>query len=302
MMPRRLLEAVISVLQKTNSFHLRTLWSHTHSAMTKLEWMRLRNYVFETWPDDVFIVTYPRSGTTWVQMMAWQLKSKGSLDFRHIDDVVPWIERCKEADMPRLAALERPRFFKTHCTYEEVPRGARYIYVVRDLKDVAVSLYHHTLFLNDSPITLPAFVQSMVDGSVPAGSWAEHVLPWLEHRNDPNVLLLSYEEMRANPTEALRRIARFSGITLNEAQIPLLVEQSSLETMKKLELKFDPRFARRRPNFIRNGNPGEGLRTLDPNLLAALEVEERRLSSRARKMDPSGGIERWLRYDEAAKS
>lgn len=41
---------------------------------------------------DILIVTSPKCGTTWVQQIVHQLRSRGSMDFEEISVVVPWIE------------------------------------------------------------------------------------------------------------------------------------------------------------------------------------------------------------------
>nr|AYM53787.1 sulfotransferase [Cystobacter sp.] len=292
-MHRRLLDYGITVLGMLASW----VWGvmgPIHSLLMRLRWKRFRMYQLKTRPDDVFIVTYPKSGTTWMQMIAWQLKSGGSLDFRHIEDVVPFIDRCGPADLPRLEALESPRFFKSHLPYEDVPPGARYIYVVRNLKDVAVSYYYHYLLMEDFRGGLDAFVKMLVNRRVHGGSWARHVLSWLEHRDAPDVLFLSYDEMQKDLPGTLRRVARFSGIALDEARLPLLVEQCGVAFMKKLEARFDPRLSRR-GNFVRKGETGEGLRELDATLQAELTAEEQQVLDRARVLDSSGALEQLLR-------
>src|SRR5688572_22781696 len=47
---------------------------------------------YDGYPDDIFIVTYPKSGTTWLQMIVYQLTTDGAMDFGHIDEVSPFLE------------------------------------------------------------------------------------------------------------------------------------------------------------------------------------------------------------------
>jgi len=263
------------------------------SAVNRLRWTQFRLYQFKVRPDDVFIVTYPKSGTTWMQMIAWQLKSSGDTNFRHIDDVVPWIERCDEQDLPRLEAIPSPRFFKSHLPYEAVPPGAKYIYVARNLKDVAVSYYYHQIMVEGFRGGLNGFVRMLVKGRTGGGSWARHLMPWLKHRNDPSVLFLTYEQMKKDLAGTIRKVAQFSGIALDESKLPLLKEFCGVDFMKKHDVKFDPRLMRQ-GQFIRKGATGEGLRELDATLQAELASEEERVLRRARELDPSGGLEQLL--------
>ena len=97
---------------------------------------------FNPRPDDIFVVTYPRSGTTWMQMILYQLTTEGNMNFPHITMVCPWFERLLK-DGAAFDALPSPRVFKSHLSYRKIPKGpCKYIYVARDGKDVAVSYYH----------------------------------------------------------------------------------------------------------------------------------------------------------------
>src|SRR5215213_177533 len=97
-------------------------------------------------PDDIFIDTYPRSGTTWLQMIVYQLTTDGAMNFAHIDEVSPYLEVTmipwgrKISDLPGT-----PRVVKSHLPYHEIPKGpGRYIYGVRNGLDVAVSYHYHS--------------------------------------------------------------------------------------------------------------------------------------------------------------
>src|SRR5215469_18574146 len=60
---------------------------------TVADYMKLRYVEFVPRPDDIFIATYPRSGTTWMQMLLYQLTSDGKMDMAHIAQHCPWFER-----------------------------------------------------------------------------------------------------------------------------------------------------------------------------------------------------------------
>ncbi|XP_020607142.1 sulfotransferase family cytosolic 1B member 1-like isoform X2 [Orbicella faveolata] len=109
----------------------------------------LRDYIvnFQTRGDDVFVVSYPKSGTTWLQEILWQVYNNGEKSTTKIFDRVPMLERGTSSDRIDVTALPSPRLLHTHLTYDVIPKGkaedtkCKYIYVMRNPKDVAVSFY-----------------------------------------------------------------------------------------------------------------------------------------------------------------
>lgn len=107
------------------------------------------------------------TGTTWTQEIVWQIIHNGKVDYRPLHVRMPWIDGMPydtaENPYPVTSAgmMEKmfesfptPRVFKTHLPYDLVPKAhgqaykARYIYVIRNPKDAAVSLYE---FMSSMP-------------------------------------------------------------------------------------------------------------------------------------------------------
>jgi hypothetical protein len=213
-------------------------------------------------PDDTFVVTYPRSGTTWMQMILYQLTTEGKMDFPHITTVSPWFERSLK-DGTAFDALPGPRVFKSHLSYRKIPKGpCRYIYVARDGKDVAVSYYHFYTTHMGFKGTFDEFFERFVRGEVHYGSWFRHVRGWWEHRDDANVLFLGYEELAADLPGCLRRISAFCSLENAPQRWPDVLERCSFAFMKRYESQFDTLTALLyeqgfRPNsHLRNGQTG----------------------------------------------
>jgi len=193
---------------------------------------------FETRKDDIFIVTYPRSGTTWLQMILYQLTTDGNMDFVHISQHVPFLEKAlgkgRSLDNPS------PRLFKTHLNYQMVPKGnCKYIYVARNGKDVAVSFYYYHKTHMGFGRSFDEFFNQYMRGKVAYGSWFAHVRDWWQRRNDPNVLFLTYEEMIEDLESAIRKICAFCNIEIKPEALPGVLERCSFAFMKQHESKFD---------------------------------------------------------------
>lgn len=241
----------------------------------KLQLQRGARYLFHPLPDDVFVASFPKSGTTLLQMMLYQLTTPGNMDFPHLDSVSPWFEFSILRDQLKNLQVPSPRIYKTHLLYGQLPRGPRYIYLVRDVRDVAVSAYHHSLLVGGQDLDLTWYLDRFLAGKTIFGSWFEHLESWWPHRQDGDVLFLRFEDVVADLEGAARRVAEFCGFEIREAELPRILEGCSLGFMKRHEAKFDPRLTRasRQPvAFIRKGQPGEGKDIFNParqQLLAA---------------------------------
>ncbi len=247
---------------------------------------RVRTMEFIPRSSDVFLVTYPRSGTTWMQMILYQMTTDGAMDFPHIAEFCPWFERSLRA-ANAFELRPSPRIFKSHFSWRQIPKGAgRYIYVARNGRDVAVSYFHLYRRYNGYTGTFDEFFTQFLKGKVAFGSWFEHVRGWWEHRHDDNVLFLTYEELQRDLDGCLQRIADFCGWQLSPEKLQTVKERSSFAFMKQHESRFDPALETlweegvQLDAFLRGGRIGDGATALSPEQSAQFaQVCARRLGN-----------------------
>ena len=121
-----------------------------------MDWGRHEGYVF-TSRRYIWIVTYPKAGTTWTQQIVKLINNNGEDDDVNILKSVPWVEMFNDVYRYDLDSYPSPRAFKSHFPYHLMPCGlpsntpGRYIYVARNPKDVAVSSYHHVQSMKGAP-------------------------------------------------------------------------------------------------------------------------------------------------------
>nr|XP_054767524.1 sulfotransferase 1C2A-like [Lytechinus pictus] len=108
------------------------------------------------------------------------------------------------------------------------------IYVARNPKDTAVSMYHFCNYVPNLPSyeSWDVFFEEFLADRAPEGSWFENVLPWWRRRNHPNVLFLKYEDMKKDLPGAVRQIAEFMGKSLSDDVIAKIAEASTFKAMK----------------------------------------------------------------------
>jgi len=190
-------------------------------------------------PDDRFLVSYPRSGSTWARFLIGNLLSTAEpITFANIESRCPSIYMCPDRQL-RLVA--RPRLLTSHETFD--PGYKMTIYIVRDPRDVAVSFYHYSiktgLIADGYPLEqfTPRFIASDIDPMYDRwGSWADHVMSWVAMRESHRgFLLIRYEEMVEAPERELAKVAALLGIDSSPEKLSRAVELSSADRMRRLE-------------------------------------------------------------------
>jgi hypothetical protein len=135
--------------------------------------------------------------------------------------------------------IQPPRAFKSHSNYKMMPgpepanSPAKYIYVVRNPKDTAVSLYHHTkgfkVYGFDG--SWDFFFEHFLDGKVSHGLWFDHVLSWWKYKDADNILFLKYEDMKKDLPKAVETIASFIGYKLEPQVVDSIAQQCTFQSM-----------------------------------------------------------------------
>ncbi|HEY0603901.1 MAG TPA: DUF6065 family protein [Herpetosiphonaceae bacterium] len=188
---------------------------------------------------DVFIVSYPKSGTNWIRQIVHLLTHDGFQGSQQLHEAIPLLER--EASQGQLAArseITERRCFISHLPYQLMPgvenTQARYIFVARNPKDCAVSYFHFMASRGDIQYqgSWDEFFELFIYGQVPYGLWFDHVLAWWRaSQQTSQILFLTYEDLQKDLAAAVGRIARLLEISLTPALRDRVVTQSSFAAM-----------------------------------------------------------------------
>ncbi|XP_065294468.1 sulfotransferase ssu-1-like [Dermacentor albipictus] len=170
---------------------------------------------YKAQPGDLFIVSYPKCGTTWMQHIVYNIINGHPPPKNQL---LSWIE------MPFLEAqgaesvqdMKRPGPIKTHMAFRFQPysKDAKYIYVARNPYDCCVSYFYHTKHMPEYHFedgTFDQFFDMFVEGRVDFGDYFDHLLSWYAHRDDPNVLFVTYEQLKKDINAWVVNIADFIG-------------------------------------------------------------------------------------------
>lgn len=183
--------------------------------------------------DDLFLVSYPKSGNTWMRFLLANLlrsehdgESNDPIDFHSAVRYVPEYELHTD----EVNAATRPRILKSHTPHND--RFPRVAYLVRDPRDVYVSYYHYLRKRLADGMDFSSFIR--MDDLHPC-HWHEHVAGWIDQ---PNVLLIRYEDMLADTAAEVTRLVDFwGGRVFSDEQVADAVARSSFTSMKALEQK-----------------------------------------------------------------
>jgi estrone sulfotransferase len=203
-------------------------------------------------PDDVFIVSYPKSGNTWVRFLVANLLTPGEkITFRNIDNYVPDIYKCADT----LDDRPGPRYIKSHDPFYEL--YPKLIYIYRDGRDALVSYYHYVSGKEKFTGTFAEFVFSAF--ATKFSSWSEHVESACEFASKypERILMLQYEEMLKNASAGAAGISEFLKLGCDDQAIATAAEASSFNRLKKLERQFGGEKLTQPVQFFRHGRSGQ---------------------------------------------
>ena len=230
------------------------------------------------YPDDTFIVSYPRSGNTWTRFLVASLvRPAEPVSFANIERIIPDAEAQSSRYLKR---IPRPRVIKSHQYFD--PRFKKVIYVVRDPRDVALSYYDFQRKyrqIEDSYPT-PRYIRDFVAGRLGTGdwgTWAENVGSWLGARDgQPGFLLLRYEDLISETARELARVADFLDIEVTPGLLATTIERGSAHRMRQLERNQASQWVStkdKRPDipFIRTASSGGWKKLLLPESASKIE-------------------------------
>ncbi|KAL2211054.1 P-loop containing nucleoside triphosphate hydrolase protein [Sarocladium strictum] len=237
-------------------------------------------------PDDIVIATYAKSGTTWTQQIVGQLVHQADPTIA-AGSMSPWVDLRvipREVMLGMLGEQKHRRFMKTHLPRDALrwdPK-AKYIFIGRDGRDMIWSAHHH--FTAANPIFYEMFAQGEFDGPKlqrpaddpremfvslldrengpdPAQMWPfwSHIRSWWEVKDHPNLMLVHYNDLKADLDGEMRKIAKFLGTPeMTKEQWDAAVEHCTFDWMKEhAELAAPPQaemvFEQGAKSFINKG-------------------------------------------------
>ena len=230
------------------------MFSSVHSIKGYLS-LDLGHFLVRDRPGDKYIVSYPRSGNTWLRTMLAYLMDPTTISYPKVrDKMLPGVSIRNAFQINR---LDSPRFIKSHTWYRKNIKQA--VYIVRDGRDVIISYYHYNITRRGKDICFLRFVKDYMAGRY-GHYWHENVLSWLKdgrRKMGDNLLVVRFEDMKRDTEDVLSEVASFLEIPATSRQIVNAVEASSIENMRKLEKQRQGPIRNENASFYRGGKTKE---------------------------------------------
>lgn len=259
----------------------------------------LEGFEASTRSSDIFCVTAAKCGQTWLMTLMHHLRTGGrDPDFGGLGllGVVPWLELPYdlggedareyevEARLAHFEALSDPRVFKLHVLWHEVPRkigsGAKVVTITRDPRDVPYSMFRHIEGLEDAPWRPEVSdFDSYFERWMQFGYYFDFVKSFWPHRDDPDVLWLRFEDLKADIEGQARRLVDFLEWDVSTSDLERvlpLVDFGHMQSTERRGIMPSGNVWRPDARFFREGAVGKNRAQLS-------ESQEVRLLERARR-------------------
>ncbi len=186
---------------------------------------------------DIYIVSYPKCGRTWLRVMLLKYLEKLSLTLQEFNDralvgiqdgLVIRFEHDQGNWVPAPPRVDQLRFDSAKYA------GKKVVFLVRDPRDVLVSSWYHLKYRERIYRgNLSEFIREDLVGIQKV---VEFMNMWVEHRNVPDGFhLMTYESLHHAPVHHFEEMLKFMGADVESEAVPLAVQASSFERMKHME-------------------------------------------------------------------
>lgn len=219
---------------------------------------------FEIRSDDIWIVGFPKTGTTWIHNIVLRLANNLNLSVPSIKSSENMLElplfgdkqdaneylskflkdgenafdEYKNMPSPRILRTHFPAFLLPHNFWTIKPKT---IYIARNPKDAIVSYYY--MMRNDWAQyreSIEKMCEAFMENELPFTPFFDHIFSYWQLRHFDNVLFLTYEDLLSDVFGGVKKISEFLGYSYSDQQLTPLTDYVSFDNLKKQNLENVP--------------------------------------------------------------
>jgi hypothetical protein len=248
------------LLRKTFTCNFRRDYVNVNDFLLAERYLELKKEIdaFEIYDSDVWICGFPKTGTTWMSEISWLISHDLDYEGAKVEDY----KRIRMLEFSMLfeknsgtvfandpytldsigycRSLNHPRTIKSHLPFSLLPQQIRngtkkpkIIYTTRNPMDTCVSYYHQCTNYEGYTGTFDEFCKLFLFNKISYGPFHKHVMSFWDVKDKPNILFLTYEEMKKDLAGVLQKVAKLLGKTLSNEDSLKLQHHVSFESMKK---------------------------------------------------------------------
>lgn len=183
-------------------------------------------------PADAILASYPRSGSTWFRFTLFEILTGKPSSFEDVNSALRGLKDHRHG-WPLLPG--DGRLIGTHEPYRTTYKKA--IYMVRDVRDVALSEFAFEKNLGIGRKDLNEHLKDMLVSGKRHGTWPNHVKSWLDSPLGSNgkLLLIRYEDLRRDGPETLMKVADFLGVPTTRSAVEAAIANNNIQKMREKE-------------------------------------------------------------------
>ena len=219
---------------------------------------------------DIVVADPFKAGTTWTQRIIQQILDNGEEKEGGLSDTSPWLDSSwgDHAEMLKVLREQRDagmrRVMKSHLPADALPVApeARYVFVGRNGKDLGISFHNYLYHFSEStmstidrihaewsgesnPLVIPKDMRKFFDRWLETSGYGCCDLlgimeSWWELREEPNVMLLHYRQLKDDLVGQIARLAAFFSIDPRSLRMDAIVEHCSFDYMSARAEKMAP--------------------------------------------------------------